>query len=79
MEATIKRIAHGKWNVLFGDKVMGTKKTKLEAQELAGILARPGVFIDESDGYGDFSYFDKPDGSSANSYPSKKLPDTPHE
>jgi hypothetical protein len=55
------------------------EKTKREAQEFAKFLALPGVFIDASDGYGDFSYFDERDGTSANPYPAKKLPDTPQE
>jgi hypothetical protein len=63
---TIKRIAHGKWHVIVGDRLIREDKTKWEAQEFAKCLALPGVFIDASDGYGDFSYFDEPDGSSAN-------------
>ena len=79
MNVTIKRIAHGKWHVIVGDRLIREDKTKWEAQEFAKCLALPGVFIDASDGYGDFSYFDEPDGSSANPYPAKKLPDTPQE
>ena len=48
------------------------EKTKREAQEFAKFLVLPGVFIDASDGHGDFSYFDERDGSSANPYPVKK-------
>jgi hypothetical protein len=56
-----------------GDHDLGGKRKSLQ-----GFLRVP-VFIDASDGYGDFSYFDEPDGASANPYPAKKLPDTPQE
>jgi hypothetical protein len=55
MNATIKRIAHGKWHVIVGDRLIREDKTKREAQEFAKCLALPDVFIDASDGYGDFS------------------------
>ena len=77
MNATIKRIAPGKWNVMVGEKLIRIKETEKEAQDLVRDLARPDMFIDGTDC--DFSYFDEPDGSSANPYPAKKLPDTAHE
>ena len=75
MHATIKRNARGKWNVMVGEKLIRSMDTEKEAQDLVRVLARPDMFLDESDGY-DFSYSDEPDGSSANPLPAKKLPGT---
>ena len=74
MNATIKRIALGKWHVLVGDRLIREEKTKREAQEFVKFLARAGVFIDGTDC--DFSCVDEPDSSSANAQPAKKLPGT---
>ena len=41
MNATVKRNARGKWNVMVGDVVVSMKKNKRDAQALARDLARP--------------------------------------
>jgi hypothetical protein len=43
MNSTVKRIAHGKWHVIVGDRLIREEKTKREAQEFAKFLARPGA------------------------------------
>jgi hypothetical protein len=76
MNATVKRIAHGKWQVMVGDVVVSMKKNKSDAQALARDLASPGSFLDTTSDDIDLG---GPDGSSANPYPAEKLPGTPHE
>jgi hypothetical protein len=76
MNATIKRIAHGKWKVMVGDVVVSTKMNNWDAKALARDLARPGSFLDMTSDDIDLS---GSDGSSANPYPVEKLPDTTHE
>jgi hypothetical protein len=44
---------------MVGEKLIRSKDSEQEAQDLVRDLARPGMSLDESDCY-DFSYFDEP-------------------
>jgi hypothetical protein len=60
MNATIIETKSGTFEVWVGEILMGTKDTQEAALDLQRDLAKPGAFIDPTDGF-DWSYFDDND------------------
>jgi len=58
MKATIIETKAGTFEVWVGEILIGTKDTREAALDLQRDLAKPGAFIDPTDGC-DWSYFDE--------------------